>query len=125
MLRLRSSGARARDWFCMRGRLVEERAIVILAGAADDRPPAYPKDITTRPNPPQGVALNGYPKTNGPDRAGPLSQIRPAKPLFFFLGLLLGRGEPFQSLEQLLFGHAVDRNLGIVGVDRPAGRRDQ
>jgi hypothetical protein len=50
MLRLRSSGARARDWFCMRGRLVEERAIVILAGAADHRPPSYPKDIITALN---------------------------------------------------------------------------
>ena len=40
MLRLSSSGARALDWFCMRGRSVEERAIVILAGGgtvdADD-----------------------------------------------------------------------------------------
>jgi hypothetical protein len=34
----------------MRGRLVEERAIVILAGAADHRPPSYPKDIITALN---------------------------------------------------------------------------
>src|SRR6476646_4480323 len=33
MLRLRSSGARARDWFCIRGRSVEERTMVILGPA--------------------------------------------------------------------------------------------
>src|SRR6185436_14785462 len=33
MLRLRSSGARARDWFCIRGRSVEERTMIILGPA--------------------------------------------------------------------------------------------
>src|SRR4051794_2934527 len=33
MLRLRSSGARARDWFCIRGRSVDERTMVILGPA--------------------------------------------------------------------------------------------
>src|SRR3954468_7191712 len=33
MLRLRSSGARARDWFCIRGRSVEERTMVTLGPA--------------------------------------------------------------------------------------------
>src|SRR5262249_30169887 len=33
MLRLRPNGARARDWFCIRGRSVEERAISILIPA--------------------------------------------------------------------------------------------
>jgi hypothetical protein len=47
MLRLRSSGARALDWFCMRGRSVEERAIVILAGGGGSSAASYPKDIIT------------------------------------------------------------------------------
>src|SRR5262249_14012429 len=64
-------------------------------------------------------------KTNGPDEAGPRRRRTPPKPSFFFLGLLLGRGEPFQAFEKLFLGHPIDRNLGIVGVDRAASGRDQ
>ena len=71
MLRLRSSGARALDWFCMRGRSVEERAIVILAGAADHRLASYPKDIITVLNRHKARRLMVTAKTNGPDEAGP------------------------------------------------------
>ena len=46
---LRSSGARRRAWFCMRGRSVGERAIVILgAGGVRDRP-RYNEDNTAIP----------------------------------------------------------------------------
>jgi hypothetical protein len=93
MLRLRSSGARARDWFCMRGRSVEERAIVTLGPARTIgwHPHQGYHDVAQSP---QDVAVIG-PKTtisskqrryfqsnyslktttfsneNGPDRAGP------------------------------------------------------
>ena len=45
--------------------------------------------------------------------------------LFVFLGLLFRRREAFQTLEKLLFGHAFNRNLGVVGIDAGAGRPDQ
>lgn len=37
--------------------------------------------------------------------------------LLFFFRLLLRRGQPFQALQQLFLGHAVGRDLGIVGID--------
>src|SRR5712691_10347041 len=50
---------------------------------------------------------------------------RSARDLFLFFRLLLGRGQPFQALEQLLLGHAIDRDLGIVGIDAAAGGADE
>ena len=41
------------------------------------------------------------------------------------LRLLLRRGEALEALEQLLLAHVIDRHLGVVGIDRPAGARDQ
>src|SRR3954465_6736885 len=92
MLRLRSSGARARDWFCIRGRSVEERTMVILGPARTiGQPQQGYHDVAQSP---QDVAVI-VPKTtifskqrryfqsnyslktttfsneNGPDRAGP------------------------------------------------------
>src|SRR5215472_7990280 len=64
-------------------------------------------------------------ETNGPDEPGRADDITPPKPSFFFLGLFLGWSEPFQAFEQLFLGHPIDRNLGVVGVDRAAGCRDQ
>ncbi len=69
-LRLRSSGARVRDWFCIRGRSVVERAIVFLVPARHDRPGAG-KDITTFVNGcKHGISAKGsaQTKTNGPGR---------------------------------------------------------
>src|SRR5262249_11464444 len=45
--------------------------------------------------------------------------------LFLLLRLLLRRSEPLEALEQLFFGHAIDRHLGIVGIDGAAGRADK
>src|SRR5207302_10964201 len=54
---------------------------------------------------------------------GPASRGgRRAHCLFFFFRLLLGWREPFEPLEELLLGHALDCDLGIIGVDRSAGR---
>src|SRR4249920_1121167 len=55
MLRLRSSGARARDWFCIRGRSVEERTMVTLGPARTiSRPYQGYHDVARSP---QGVAV--------------------------------------------------------------------
>src|SRR5213594_3988200 len=45
--------------------------------------------------------------------------------LFFFLGLLFGRGEALEAFQQLFLGHAIDRDLGVVGIDGAAGGVDQ
>ena len=41
-----------------------------------------------------------------------------------FLGLLLGRRQAFEALEEFLFRHALDRDFGVVGIDGSA-RSDQ
>src|SRR5262249_721098 len=54
--------------------------------------------------------------------------VRTASFLFLGLGLLrllLGRGQALETLEQLLLGHAIDRDLGIVSVGPPARAADQ
>src|SRR5262249_45161232 len=82
---------------------------------------SYPKDIIT--------VVNGYKagwrtasRQRCPRERG---EIRPPKASLFLLGLFLGRGEAFQSLEKLFFSHPFDGHLGIVGIHRAAGRGDQ
>jgi hypothetical protein len=41
------------------------------------------------------------------------------------LGLVLGRGQAFEALEKLLFGHAVRGHVGIVGIDPGPWRADE
>ena len=53
------------------------------------------------------------------------SYWRLEKSLFLVLGLFLGRGKPFQTLEELFLGHAVPNDLGIVGIDAAAGCTDE
>ena len=57
---------------------------------------------------------------NGPDgRSGPWPQkCQEMGGLFFLFGLFLGRRKPFEALEQLFLGHALARDLGVVGIDR-------
>src|SRR4029079_7506282 len=123
MLRLRSSGARAREWFCIRRRSVDERTMVILGPARTISQPQQgyhgvaqsPQDVavivrkTTIFLKQRRVSQSKErfkrrlpPHDNGPDRAGPREPDRPKSPvsLFFFLGLLFGRSEPFQPLEK-------------------------
>src|SRR5882757_11233079 len=45
--------------------------------------------------------------------------------LLVLFGLLLGRREALEALEQLFLGHPLDRNFGVVGIDAGAGRADQ
>src|SRR5207244_11000632 len=49
---------------------------------------------------------------------GPLPMPIPNRErLIFLFGLLLRRGQPFQALEEFLFGHAFGGHLGVVGID--------
>ena len=45
--------------------------------------------------------------------------------LLVFFGLLFRRGEPLKTLQEFFLGHALDRDLGIIGIDARAGRPDQ
>ena len=45
--------------------------------------------------------------------------------LFVFFGLLFRRRQALEALEQFLLGHALDGDLGVVGIDAGAGRADQ
>ena len=40
-------------------------------------------------------------------------------------GLLFRRRQAFEALQKLLLGHALDRDLGVVGIDAGARRADQ
>src|SRR6266702_623184 len=64
----------------------------------------------------------GVSRTAGPRRAGRGSLLFLDLRLF---GLLLGRGQAFQALEQLFLRHAVRRNLGVIGIDPLAGTADE
>src|SRR5439155_17886687 len=105
----------------MRGRRGEEGAIRYPWVAPRDARASYPKDIIS--------VVNGY--KAGWRTAADSGRVTEAgttsKPeaSLFFLGLFLGRGKAFQSLEQLFFGHPVDGDLGVVGIHRAAGRTDQ
>jgi hypothetical protein len=58
------------------------------------------------------------------DGAGTPAGCSPEGLLVLF-GLLLRRRQALEALQKLLLGHALDRDLGIVGVDAGAGRADQ
>src|SRR5258708_34594869 len=77
ILRLRSSGARARDWFCMRGRLGEERAIVILGWLRAVRGHHIPR-ISSR-----GLTATRHAEESPPDdepaEAGARARSKPPK----------------------------------------------
>jgi len=45
--------------------------------------------------------------------------------LLVLFGLLFRRRQAFEALQKLLLGHALDRDLGIVGIDAGACRPDQ
>ncbi len=75
-------------------------------------------------------------KCKGPDEIRALNEIgnarsgqerRPemAAGLFFFFRLLFWGGQALETLQQLFLGHALDRDLGIVGIHAGAGRSDQ
>ena len=44
---------------------------------------------------------------------------------FVLFGLFLGRRQALQALEEFFLGHALDGDLGVVGIDACAGRADQ
>ena len=56
-----------------------------------------------------------------------LEQPRGAKnrSLLVLFGLLFRRRQTLEALQKLLLGHALDRDLGIVGIDAGARRTDQ
>src|SRR5262249_55911460 len=125
ILKLRPSGARALDWFCMRGRSVEERAIGILATRPGSSGRTSREDIMPFVNRYKARILR-FSKTVAArmDRAA-YADAESLLVLFLLLRLLLRRSEPLEALEQLFFGHAIDRHLGIVGIDGAAGRADK
>src|SRR6476469_8843475 len=45
--------------------------------------------------------------------------------LLVLFGLFFRRRQAFQALEEFFLGHALDRDLGVVGIDAGAGRADQ
>src|SRR3954465_6230054 len=45
--------------------------------------------------------------------------------LLVFLGLFFRRREAFEALQELLFGHALNGNFGIVRIDAGASGTDQ
>src|SRR5277367_3879380 len=45
--------------------------------------------------------------------------------LLVLFGLLFRRRQALEALQKLLLGHALDRNLGVVGIDAGTGRADQ
>ena len=58
--------------------------------------------------------------------AGALPIARwPTPDLFLVFRLFLGWGEPFKPLEQLLLGHAIARDLCIVGVHGASAGADE
>src|ERR1700722_7458826 len=107
----------------MRGRSVEGRAMTILApGMADaGARSGYHGDSW----PLQGAYAMVCEIYRWPEPGRPACPAVGAGRLFFLFGLLFRRGEPLQALEELFLGHALDRDLGIVGIDRGAGRADQ
>src|SRR5207237_4344148 len=69
-------------------------------------------------------------KSKGPNTGSGLDKITRSRQLrwddlLVLLGLLLRRREAFEALQELLFGHALNGNFGIVGIDARAGGTDQ
>ena len=63
--------------------------------------------------------------------SGPLvNWMAPAEPardvdgLLVLFGLLFRRRQAFEALQKLLLGHALDGDLGIIGIDAGASRPD-
>src|SRR5262249_57692528 len=84
----------------------------------------WAEDTTSGSFTPKGAIV--VPKRNGPAYAGPLSlPLMGGQTLFVFFRLFLGRRQPLEPLEQLLLGHALGRDLGVVGIDGPASSADQ
>src|SRR5262249_49559304 len=108
----------------MRGRSVEERAIGILATRPGSSGRTSREDIMPFVNRYKARILR-FSKTVAArmDRAA-YADAESLLVLFLLLRLLLRRSEPLEALEQLFFGHAIDRHLGIVGIDGAAGRPD-
>ena len=79
--------------------------------------------MTARPSKDGWLTMKGgVSRTAGARRAGRGSLLFLDLGL---LGLLLGRGQAFQALEQLFLRHAVRRNLGVIGIDPLAGTADE
>src|SRR5262249_7589605 len=123
--RSRSNDARLRAWFCIRGRSVEERAINNSGTGKQRRGQAVGRGYHVRF--PRAKRRDACPKTQRPGlAAGPsVLPLLGGQTLFVFFRLFLGRRQPLEPLEQLLLGHALGRDLGVVGIDRPAGSADQ
>ena len=57
-------------------------------------------------------------KSKGPNKCPGLRQIGGVREgLFVLFGLLFRRRQAFETLQELFLGHALDRDLGIVGID--------
>src|SRR5258708_3864610 len=72
-------------------------------------------------------------KSKGPDKCPGLSASWMARAtrgrnvdgLLVLFGLLFRRRQAFEALQKLLLGHALNRDLGVVGIDAGACRPDQ
>jgi hypothetical protein len=58
-------------------------------------------------------------------RAVELNPETKYKRLLVFFRLFFGRGESLETLQQLFLGHALDGDLGVVGIDARSGRTNQ
>src|SRR5258708_18809920 len=55
----------------------------------------------------------------------PRPRLRPRSASLVLFGLLLRRCQALEAFQKLLLGHALDGDLGIVGIDAGTGRADQ
>src|SRR5258708_12824983 len=55
----------------------------------------------------------------------PRPRLRPRFASLVLFGLLLRRCQALEAFQKLLLGHALDGDLGIVGIDAATGRADQ
>src|SRR5262245_23892761 len=121
--RPRSSGARGRAWFCMRGRSVEERTIDHPGIVKYRRPSLNPRYHDGSASTQAATRLTD--NTTARRWAGPWLLLGTEGVLLFLFRLLFRRRETLEALEQLLLGHPLGGDLGVVGIDRATGRADQ
>src|SRR4051812_4183836 len=110
----------------MRGRSLEERAMEDPAVGGSVRR-LHDQDIIAIPDRHKSLAAwfaEMIAARTGVRADNTASEQTSGPDLFFFFWLLLGRRKPFETFEQFFLGHPLDRDLGIVGVDRAPRRAD-
>src|ERR1043166_5939369 len=124
-----SAAARRRGWFCIRGKFVND---IVARFAGPSSTDAISHRISWQSPATASASPQRCRNANGPDavravlrrkeaqRAGLEVVVRLDR-----LGLLLRRREALEALEQFLLSHAVEHDLGVVGVHSLARGADQ